>query len=177
MNHLRLHTSSSGTNSKNPTSTTSAKPSPEADTDPALAALQAAQIQALYPTLSPSTGSASTSALAALQMQAARAASSSRTTLSQPTTTSSSILPTTMASAMAMASAVQAAQASASAQAAASTRYHPYARTSSQMLPTSIMGGLGAPSPHFPPGLAFPASYLPSTYPPFLQSPYGLPLI
>merc|ERR1719242_2668998 len=161
---------------------------PQLDVDPALAALQAAQIQALYPHLSsPSSSSASTSALAALQLQAARAASSSTSPLSQhPTTTTASLLSrsskspldSSMASAMAMASAVQAAQATASAQVAASSRYHPYARPSAPILPPSIMGGLGASTSHFPPpSLPFPSSYLPSAFPSYLQSPYGMPLL
>ena len=184
MSHLRLHTSSStGSSSGTPTAPKSTSPS---STDPSLSALQAAQIQALYPHLSPSAASSGTSALAALQMQAARAASANKTPSSQTITSSSPALPSQsprssldagMASAMAMASAVQAAQASASAQAAASSRYHPYARNSAPILPPSLMGGLGATAPPFPTGLPFPSPYLPSAYPPFLQSPYGLPML
>ena len=187
MSHLRLHTSSGSSSTAGATSTAS-KHMPQLDVDPALAALQAAQIQALYPHLSsPSSSSASTSALAALQMQAARAASSSTSPLSHPPTTttasllsqsSKSPLDSSMASAMAMASAVQAAQATASAQVAASSRYHPYARPSAPILPPSIMGGLGASTSHFPPpSLPFPSSYLPSAFPSYLQSPYGMPLL
>ena len=185
MSHLRLHTSSGSSSTAGATSTAS-KHMPQLDVDPALAALQAAQIQALYPHLSsPSSSSASTSALAALQMQAARAASSSTSPLSHPPTTttapllsqsSKSPLDSSMASAMAMASAVQAAQATASAQVAASSRYHPYARPSAPILPPSIMGGLGASTAHFPPP-SFPSSYLPSAFPAYLQSPYGMPLL
>ena len=185
--HLRLHTSSGSSSTAAATSTAS-KHMPQLAVDPALAALQAAQIQALYPHLSsPSSSSASTSALAALQLQAARAASSSTSPLSQPPTTttasflsqsSKSPLDSSMASAMAMASAMQAAQATASAQVAASSRYHPYARHSAPILPPSIMGGLGASTTHFsPPSLPFPSSYLPSAFPAYLQSPYGMPLL
>ena len=184
MSHLRLHTSSSTANASS-TSTVSKSSSPTS-TDSSLSALQAAQIQALYPHLSPSSGNSGTSALAALQMQAARAASARKSPSSLTPSSSSPALPSQsprssldpgMASAMAMASAVQAAQASASAQAAASSRYHPYARSSAPILPPSLMGGLGAAAPPFPSGLPFPSPYLPPTYPPFLQSPYGLPLI
>ena len=184
MSHLRLHTSSTiGSSSGTATAPKSTSPT---STDASLSALQAAQIQALYPHLSPSTASSSSSALAALQMQAARAASSNKSSSAQPVTSSSpalssqsprSSLDPGIASAMAMASAVQAAQASASAQAAASSRYHPYARSSGPILPPSYMGGLGAGAPPFPSGLPFPSPYLPSTYPPFLQSPYGLPML
>merc|ERR1712038_1959875 len=184
MSHLRLHTSSS-TASSSGTSTAPKSTSPTS-TDPSLSALQAAQIQALYPHLSPSAGNSGTSALAALQLQAARASSLNKTPSSQTLTSSSPSLPTQsprssmdpgFAYAMDMASAVQAAQASASAQAAASSRYHPYGRSSAPILPPSLMGGLGATAPPFPSGLPFPSPYLPSSYPPFLQTPYGLPML
>ena len=192
MTHLRLHTSASTTSPISPTSSRdkhNAHISPtNSGGDPALAALQAAQVHALYPHLTPPLSSASsTSALAALQAQAARATSCSKSSTSPSSAaTSSSVLTSSrkspldpsMVSAMAMASAVQAAQATAAAQVAASARYHPYARAATSILHSpSLMNSIAANHPHLPSAMHLTSSPLPAAYPPFLQPPFGLPLL
>jgi hypothetical protein len=138
MGHLRTHTSSAVT------TTSPATPPTSVTATPTLAALQAAQAHALFS----SQVSNGTSALAALQAQAAKMATPPTTTAAPPTTTSADLA------------------------AAAAARYHPYAR------PGGIphLGALGMPVPPpaaLPPHLA--SYYGFGAVNPYLQMMFPMP--